>query len=137
TSVIFMNSARDRYLNYDGINYNMPNAELYVNGGKVWHSGNIGTPLNEPYGVVLGSRAAGNCGAIALASGIETYRSGNAIAARLYTSNCRNCNCNCNCCCFPSGALVLMADGSLKNIAEVKSGDLVQGPTRVWEVDYL
>ncbi len=48
-----------------------------------------------------------------------------------------NCHCQCDCTCFPEGSMVLMADGSLKEITQIKPGDWVQGPTMAWEVDYL
>lgn len=136
-SVIYLNAANDRYLYYDGGNYSMPGAELYVRGGLVWHSGNIGTPLNNPYGIYMGSNSSGNCGSFPISTGIETFRSGNTIGARTFQNNCRNCNCDCACCCFPRGSLVLMADGSRKDVAEIQAGDWVQGPTRTWEVDHL
>lgn len=50
TGVVFLGNSGARYLYYDGTNYNMPGANLILNGGTVWHSGNIGTPLNGVYG---------------------------------------------------------------------------------------
>jgi hypothetical protein len=43
TGVIFLNAATSRYLYFDGGNYIMPGAELYVNGTRVWRSGTIDT----------------------------------------------------------------------------------------------
>jgi hypothetical protein len=45
TGVIFFGNAGNRYLFYDGTNYNMPSAQLYVNGSQVWHGGNF-NPAN-------------------------------------------------------------------------------------------
>ncbi len=39
--------------------------------------------------------------------------------------------------CFPAGSMVLMADGTQKEISTIVSGDVVMGPTGPWEVDYL
>jgi hypothetical protein len=39
--------------------------------------------------------------------------------------------------CFPAGSMVLMADGSQKEITTLAAGDMVMGPTGPWRVDYL
>jgi hypothetical protein len=43
TGVIFFTG--NRYLYYDGVNYVMPGANLFVNGSQVWHGGNL-NPAN-------------------------------------------------------------------------------------------
>jgi hypothetical protein len=43
--VVYLDSGGSHYLYYDGTQYNMPNADLYVNSQKVWHAGNL-TPSN-------------------------------------------------------------------------------------------
>ncbi|MGV2866454.1 hypothetical protein [Achromobacter sp. AGC39] len=144
-SVILMNAAQSRYLMFDGTNYVMPNSNLYVNGGLVWTSANVGTPIVAPYGVYTGDQGviyeSGPSGTyvVPLRTGIETFRSGNALAARAVIVNCKNClaqNCNCASC-FLEGTMVLMADGTEKEISTIKAGDRVQGPTGPWTVDYL
>lgn len=59
TGVIFLNAANTRYLIYDGANYVMPGANLFVNGGVVWHSGNLnpGAYLPLSGGTVTGAMA--------------------------------------------------------------------------------
>lgn len=39
--------------------------------------------------------------------------------------------------CFPAGSMVLMADGTQKEISTIEAGDWVMGPTGPWQVDYL
>ena len=58
-----------------------------------------------------------------------------------YATDCANCaNCSdCSACgfCFPEGSMVLMADGSLKEISQVVTGDIIwthMGPSRVFFV---
>jgi hypothetical protein len=46
TGVIFLGSSGTRYLHYDGGNYVMPNANLYVNGSPVWTQAAL-TNLNQ------------------------------------------------------------------------------------------
>lgn len=41
TGVVFFGNSGSRYLFYDGTNYNMPGAQLYVNGSPVWHAANF------------------------------------------------------------------------------------------------
>lgn len=41
TGVIFLNAAASRYLLFDGTNYTMPGAQLYVNNNLVWNGGNF------------------------------------------------------------------------------------------------
>jgi len=43
--IVFLNAANSRYLDFNGSTYQMPGAELYVNGGRVWTSANVGTPM--------------------------------------------------------------------------------------------
>lgn len=62
--------------------------------------------------------------------GLEQHRSVNNCncgAFNCYTNCAANCNCNCSSCCFLPGAKVLLADGSLKRIMDVRIGDQVQG----------
>lgn len=89
TGVVFLGNSGVRYLYFDGINYIMPGTELFVNNGLVWHTGNIGTPLNSVDNVTKGS---GN-----VMSGYRLERYGNIVQLVAYLTNC-NCNCNCNCC---------------------------------------
>ena len=42
TGVYYLGNSGGRYLYYDGVSYIMPGAQLLVNGGTVWHSGNDG-----------------------------------------------------------------------------------------------
>ncbi|MCK9532841.1 MAG: hypothetical protein M0R77_20345 [Gammaproteobacteria bacterium] len=43
TGVIFLGNAGNRYLYFDGSNYQMPSSNLYVNGGLAWTSVNQGS----------------------------------------------------------------------------------------------
>lgn len=115
TGVIFLNSAGDRYLYWDGTNYNMPGSNLIVNGGTVWHTGNIGTPVNA-VSTTLAISGRGNISTYGL------YRSGNTVGLML---TYYNCNCDCLCSCFPAGTKVLLADGTWKDIESVSVGDAV------------
>lgn len=144
-SVILMNAAQNRYLMFDGTNYVMPNSNLYVNGGLVWTSANVGTPIVAPYGVYTGDQGviyeSGPSGTstVPIRTGIETFRSGNALAARAVIVNCKNClalNCNCASC-FLKGTMILMADGTEKEVSTIVAGDRVQGPTGPWTVETL
>lgn len=42
TGYVFINQANTRYLGFDGSNYQLPGASLYVNGSLVWTQGNDG-----------------------------------------------------------------------------------------------
>jgi hypothetical protein len=48
TGVIFFGNQAggSRYLYYDGSNYNLPLAQLYINGSLAWNAGNL-TNLNQ------------------------------------------------------------------------------------------
>jgi hypothetical protein len=62
--------------------------------------------------------------------GLEQHRNVNNCncgAFNCYTNCAANCNCNCSSCCFLPGAKVLLADGSLKRIMDVRIGDRVRG----------
>ncbi|WP_222105834.1 tail fiber domain-containing protein [Paraburkholderia sp. BCC1886] len=50
--VVFLGSGGGTYLYYDGVKYNLPLAELYVNSYQAWHAGNF-TPSN--YAALAGS----------------------------------------------------------------------------------
>jgi hypothetical protein len=115
TGVLYLNSAGSRYIFFDGTNYNMPGANLLVNGGTVWHTGNIGTPLNA-VNTTLSSSGSGNISTYGL------YRSGNTVGLAIYYSNC---NCTCTCSCFPAGTKVLLADGTWTDIESISVGDMV------------
>lgn len=130
SGVLFLNANNDRYVYYDGANYHMPGANLYVAGGLVWHSGNIGTPLNAVGANTTTSSGSGN---IISSRKYSLQRSGNAVHL-LETVTYTNCNCNCASC-FPAGSVVLMADGSWKEISLIRAGDFIQGPTGPWEVE--
>lgn len=43
TGLIFLSGLGTRYVYYNGTNYEMPGADLYVNGGKVMHTSNDGS----------------------------------------------------------------------------------------------
>lgn len=101
TAVIFMNLAQNRYLHFDGSNYHMPGAELYVNGGQVVRgitltqggyrdSGWRGTATDTPPNT-------------ARPLGYEVYyESAGVIRLRQYGGYYTNCVCNCNCNCSDS-----------------------------------
>jgi len=42
TGVIFLGNTGARYLHYNGTNYEMPGAQLLINGSQAWHAGNDG-----------------------------------------------------------------------------------------------
>ena len=104
SSVVYLNASNNRYLHYDGGNYTMPGANLYVNGGMVWHSGNIspwhpgniGTPLNHVHGGWWErAETISNCGAYPVKIGWEVVRTGNEVISRKVIQNCKSNNCNC------------------------------------------
>lgn len=89
-SAIYLNAANNRYLHFDGSNYVMPGANLYVNGAAV---------LNRVHAGLHGANIYGNCGDIVLAAGYEAFQSGTGVGVRQVIQNCRNCNCDCDCAC--------------------------------------
>lgn len=130
TGVVFLGNSGSRYLYYDGTSYNMPGANLIVNGGTVWHTGNIGTPLNGVYNGL--SRSGNSVGLTGLHGGGSPLFNG-AGAPRGITydgygriTGLQNCNCTCTCC-FTAGTKVTMADGSVKSVEDVKPGEVVLG----------
>lgn len=113
TGYHFFNSAQNRYVGFNGTNYEMPGANLVVNGGTVWHTGNIGTPFNDVTNTSTG---------IGTEASYTILKSGSLITLKrtLAASNCFGT-------CFPKETLVTMADGSQKQISEVVVGDSVVG----------
>ena len=91
--VVFLNASNNRYLHFNGSTYNMPGANLVVNGGTVWHTGNIGTPLNAVAAIRKVTTGSGNIKRITY--GLE--RTGNSVRIVETTTmtNCNNCNCDC------------------------------------------
>lgn len=102
TGVVFLGNSGARYLYYDGTNYNMPGANLILNGGTVWHSNNIGTPLNDVHGAL--GRSGNSVGLGALHGGFRVSLKGDGSGngsitfdaygrATAYVQPLINCNC--------------------------------------------
>lgn len=98
--------------------------------------------------------AGGNCTFQCTNCTLATVNCANCDAQKWLQNNCNcactynctqvanvlyDCNCNCQCStCFPAGAMVLMADGSLKAIETVGAGEFVMGADgKPAEVQYL
>lgn len=97
TGVVFLGNSGARYLYYDGTNYNMPGAELFVNGQRVLKAnegalmtgvttaGWRGSSVNQ--GASLGATYSVMCGIYWDAYG--------RVSSATWASVTSNCNCNC------------------------------------------
>lgn len=103
-SIIFMNAAENRYLHYDGSSYIMPGAELYLNGGRVFHGIANGTGASRDTGYRTTAISSGPTTFPYFTSlGTEIYESSPGILqVREYGGYVTNCNCQCQCQCTDS-----------------------------------
>lgn len=99
TGVIYLNSAGNRYLYFDGSNYQMPGGELVVNGSVVVRAAAAGQAAWQDSGW-RGTMTGTNNTRYPLQTtlGYEVFQSGAAIQVRPYGGYYTNCNCNCTCC---------------------------------------
>jgi hypothetical protein len=52
TGYVYLNGAENRYVQFDGANYNMPGAQLYTAAGRVWGSGDFNY-IPQPAGAYI------------------------------------------------------------------------------------
>lgn len=95
TGVIFLNQAANRYLYWDGTNYNMPGGNLIVNGQTVWHTGNWSTVTSAGWrgqSSFYGGHGSGNSTMVPVVTGLyfDAYGrvSGYTAGTVLTVANC-------------------------------------------------
>lgn len=67
--VVFLNQNGNRNLYYDGVQYNLVDAELMINGSRAWHAGNFNPANYQPAGDYLFNRTRNTTEGLQFASG--------------------------------------------------------------------
>jgi hypothetical protein len=135
TGVLFLNSAADRYVYWDGAVYNMPGGNLMVNGAYALNA--VGGALSRTNNTVSlntvhsgGTFSAGVAGYMTFNGGTLNVGAGNyvsylSIDAYGRVTGLGYGNPNCNCSCVPAGTKVRIKAG-IKNVESVMIGDVVE-----------
>lgn len=93
--IVRLTSDNTKYLYFDGTKYVMPGADLVVNGGTVWHSGNFNATSHGVHLTSIRSAHSFTLQNVYNSGGSGTLSMSIDVYGRVTSSSLSNCNCTC------------------------------------------